>query len=464
MIQATIEALLRKKIGLDGSTIGSRQIARAIETRRLACGLPDQQTYLQQLQTSPQELEALIETVVVLETWFFRDRKPFGFLSRYVISEWLPNPNHPILRVLSIPCSTGEEPYSIAMTLLDAGLTPNQFRVDAIDISKEALGKARRAIYSRNSFRGNQLQQQKRYFKQTADGYELCPLVRNTVNFKHGNILDPLGLAQSNYDIIFCRNLLIYLDKSSRFRAIELLDRLLIPKGLLFVGSAETGVITTNRFVSVRCPFAFAYQKVKHLRQPQTRDSQQGRRRNWETSSSLPTHKSPVTLINSLYPRQEKDKGQDQEGQTTSSSLSYLPSPTCCPSSSSPPSALVNRQSKGIKQSCLQRELEKGQESLLEKARRLANQGSLEEAATLCQTYLSQNLTSAEAYVLLGEVHQALDNDEQAEQCFQKAVYLKPNYYEALFHLALLQENRGDLAKATVIRQRIQRLQNLKSQ
>ena len=421
MIQATIEALLRKKIGLDGSTIGSRQIARAIETRRLACGLPDPQTYLQQLQTSPQELETLIETVVVLETWFFRDRQPFGFLSRYVISEWLANPNHPILRVLSIPCSTGEEPYSIAMTLLDAGLTPNQFRVDAIDISKEALGKARHALYSRNSFRGNQLQQQKRYFKQTADGYELCPLVRNTVNFKHGNILDPLGLAQSNYDIIFCRNLLIYLDKSARFRAIQLLDRLLIPKGLLFVGCAETGVITTNQFVSVRCPFAFAYQKVKHLRQPQTRDSQQGRRRNWETSSSLPTHKSL-------------------------------------------PSALVNRQSKGIKQSCLQRELEKGQESLLEKARRLANQGSLEEAATLCKTYLSQNLTSAEAYVLLGEVHQALGNDEQAEQCFQKAVYLKPNYYEALFHLALLQENRGDLAKATVIRQRIQRLQNLNSQ
>ncbi|NEP28220.1 CheR family methyltransferase [Moorena sp. SIO3I6] len=450
MIQATIEALLRKKIGLDGSTIGSRQIARAIETRRLACGLPDQQTYLQQLQTSPQELESLIETVVVLETWFFRDRKPFGFLSRYVISEWLPNPNYPILRILSIPCSTGEEPYSIAMTLLDAGLTPNQFRVDAIDISKEALHKARRALYSRNSFRGNQLQQQKRYFKQTADGYELCQLVRNTVNFKHGNILDPLGLAQNNYDIIFCRNLLIYLDKSSRFRAIELLDRLLMPKGLLFVGSAETGVRTTNRFVSVRYPFAFAYQKVKDLRQPQTRNSQQGRRRNWETSSSLPSHKSPVTLIHSLYPiqGQNQDQEQDQEYQTRSSS----------------PSALVNRQSKGIKQSCLQRELEKGQESLLEKARRLANQGNLEEAVTLCQTYLSQNLTSAEAYVLLGEVHQALGNDEQAEQCFQKAVYLKPNSYEALFHLALLQENRGDLAKATVIRQRIQRLQNLKSQ
>ncbi|NEO95554.1 MAG: protein-glutamate O-methyltransferase CheR, partial [Moorea sp. SIO3G5] len=293
MIQATIEALLRKKIGLDGSTIGSRQIARAIETRRLACGLPDQQTYLQQLQTSPQELEALIETVVVLETWFFRDRKPFAFVSRYVRSEWLPNPNHPILRVLSIPCSTGEEPYSIAMTLLDAGLTPNQFRVDAIDISKEALQKARRALYSRNSFRGNQLQQRKRYFKQTADGYELCQLVRNTVKFKHGNILGPLGLVQNNYDIIFCRNLLIYLDKSARFRAIELLDRLLMPQGLLFVGSAETGVITINRFVSVRYPFAFAYQKVKHLGERQTRDSEQERRRNWETSSSLPTHQSP---------------------------------------------------------------------------------------------------------------------------------------------------------------------------
>src|SRR5919199_6211265 len=127
MAQATIEALLGKKIGLDASTIGSSKITRAIESRRLACGVPDLQSYLQLLQTSPQELEELIENVIVPETWFFRDRKPFDFLGRYVISEWLPNPKNRSLRILSLPCCTGEEPYSIAITLIEAGLPPTQF-------------------------------------------------------------------------------------------------------------------------------------------------------------------------------------------------------------------------------------------------------------------------------------------------------------------------------------------------
>ena len=122
--QATIEALLKDKIGLAASTIGHK-IARAVEKRRLACDLPDFQTYLRRLQTSKAELEELIELVVVPETWFFRDRKPFTFLEHYVKSEWLPNRNNGILRLLSIPCSTGEEPYSLAMILLNAGLISN---------------------------------------------------------------------------------------------------------------------------------------------------------------------------------------------------------------------------------------------------------------------------------------------------------------------------------------------------
>ena len=131
--------------------------------------MPDLQTYLRRLQTSLAELEELIELVVVPETWFFSDRKPFTFLEHYVKSEWLPNRNNGILRLLSIPCSTGEEPYSLAMLLLNAGLTPDKFRIDAVDISKKALLKATNAVYNQNSFRGEDLPQRERYFQQTAD-------------------------------------------------------------------------------------------------------------------------------------------------------------------------------------------------------------------------------------------------------------------------------------------------------
>jgi len=83
----------------------------------------------------------------------------------------------------------------------------------------------------------------------------------------------------------------------------------------------------------------------------------------------------------------------------------------------------------------------------------------LQEAAKLCETYLSQNRTNADAYVLLGQVYQATGDRQQAEQSFQKATYLKPDHYEGLIHLALLKEERGDIVGAAIVRQRIQRIE-----
>lgn len=108
MEQKAIEALLAERIGLDPNSIGSQKISRAIETRRIACALPDGNSYLNRLQTSPQEWEELIEELVIPETWFYRDRKPFEFLSEYVTSQILPKKNNGIIRLLIAPCSTGE--------------------------------------------------------------------------------------------------------------------------------------------------------------------------------------------------------------------------------------------------------------------------------------------------------------------------------------------------------------------
>ena len=418
--QATIEALLKDKIGLAASTIGHK-IARAVEKRRLACDLPDLQTYLRRLQTSKAELEELIELVVVPETWFFRDRKPFTFLEHYVKSEWLPNRNNGILRLLSIPCSTGEEPYSLAMLLLGAGLTPDKFRIDAVDISKKALLTATNAIYNQNSFRGEDLPQRERYFRQTADGYELSKLVRNTVNFIHGNLLDPFFLANQKYDIILCRNLLIYFDSAACSQAMDILDRLLTDKGLLFVGSAETGRIPTDRFVSVRYPFSFAYRKVATVATDVTDKLTVRKENSRKTDNSSATFATSTPLFKGIHPRAEVPSVEGSGvGKFRSKSADTIPN--------------------------------------LQTVRNLADAGRLDEAANLCKTYLSQNPTNAQAYLLLGEVYQAKGDNHQAEQCYQKAIYLEPNYYEALIHLTLLKEHRGDKAGAAVLQQRIQRL------
>lgn len=398
MVQAAIETMLRQKIGLDASSIGSRTIARAVEKRQSACGLSALTSYFYHLQTSTQELEELIETVVVPETWFFRDKEPFVCLSQYVTTEWL-KANFSILRVLSVPCSTGEEPLSIAMTLLDSGLAPTQFSIDAVDISKRALLKAKQAIYRERSFRGG-VQAKQRYFHSLADGYEVRPFVRNTVKFIQGNLLKPGFLSEGKYQIIFCRNLLIYLDRAARNQVIEALDQALAPSGLLFVGAAETSQITAKHYTSIRHPFAFAYRKENRAKVPNVKPLTIAPAANVKA----PASKSP---LNPQPPQ---------------------PIPSSAPTSK------------------------------LEIAKQLADRGQLIEAAGLCESYLSANRTDAEAYILLGEVYQGLDRLEQSEQSFQKAIYLNPQAYKALIHLTLLKEQRGDQVGAEILRQRVQRL------
>jgi chemotaxis protein methyltransferase WspC len=387
------EALLRRKIGLDANSIGSASIARAIEQRMVDNKITNIASYLAQLQESKPEWEALIESVIIAETWFFRERESFKFLQKYIHSEWLKNQPQRTLRVLSVPCSSGEEPYSIAIALLESGLNQAKFHIDAVDISKRCLLKAQRAIYPKYSFRSNPLSFQERYFQLTETGYQLCEQVRNLVHFRQGNLADADFLVYAApYDIVFCRNLLIYFDQSTKERTIRTLERLVIQDGLLFVGHAEAGLLLHSRFTSIPHPLAFAYRKVN-------------------VSCSVAKHIS-TNQINKHAPIHHPQP--------------QLPT--------------------------LQ------QAFLLDTARTLADQGSLVQACQLCQQYLKENLVSVEAYLLLGQVQQAMGHNEQAAASFQKVIYLQPNHEEALIHLALLREHQGDIVNAHLLWQRIHRL------
>jgi|JFJP01.1.fsa_nt_gi Methylase of chemotaxis methyl-accepting proteins len=437
MTQAAIEALLRQKIGLDAVTIGTNTIARSVHRRMADCGLTDIKIYLTKLQASAPELEELIETVVIPETWFFRDREPFVFLSRYVQSEWLPKNAGQTLRVLSLPCSTGEEPYSIAIALLSAGFSQKNFTIDAADISKVAIQKARRGVYGKNSFRDQNLDFRSRYFSSMGDLYQLHDMVRGKVNFIQGNILDRYFLfGQIPYDVIFCRNLLIYFDEAGRNQTIQLLNRLLKTQGILFLGHSEAGQKLPPEFGSVRHSLAFAYRKTA------LSDSVQAKK---DTSNSklsaFDREPKPAETRDDL----KSYKSSNTHSKSWNSNSGYL--------GGGDPSEILR-----VRSIALAAGEPKSASADLETARCLADRGQLQEAARLCETYLSQNRTNADAYVLLGQVYQATGDRLQAEQYFQKATYLKPNHYQGLIHLALLKEERGDLAGAAIIRQRIQRL------
>ncbi len=416
MTLATIEELLQSKIGLDAKVIGRNLISKTVEKRRIACNLPDLSSYLHQLTTSNQEFSNLIEEVIVPETWFFRDQEPFTFLQHYVTYKWLPSQKkHRILRLLSVPSSTGEEPYSIAMTLLNAGLTPNQFHIDAVDISKKSLLKAKQGIFSQNSFRGNKLEFREKYFAKKGDVFQLCDLVKGAVNFIHENIIhDDFLIDKTTYDAIFCRNVLIYFDSSAREKTIHNLERLLNDGGLLFVGHAETSqILRDSRFLTVQHPLAFAYYKKSENKDELSEEKSRINKQSYNNQSQLDKKNNSYQTL----PIYQQVNHQQVNHQNSSQEI-----------------------------------------TLLKSARSLADAGKLNEATSLCENYLKQHITSVEAYILLGQIYQSQSQQKQAEQCFQKAIYLDPNHYEALMHLALLKENSGEIKRAEVIRQRIKRL------
>lgn len=427
-----IETLLSQRMGLDPKSVGSRKIAKAVEFRQINCGVTNVEAYLELVENSMLEFEELVEQVIVPETWFFRDRKPFNYLQQYIITEGLPRQERPIFRLLSVPCCSGEEPYSIAITLLEAGLTPEKFIIDAIDISHQAIAKAKRAIYSKHSFRGEVLTDYSQYFQPTEKGYELCHPVRNMVNFRQGNMLTSLMLMQESYDVIFCRNVLIYLQQNACEQVMNAIEQRLSPGGLLFVGAAETAKIPLEKFTSIREPFTFAYRKEERQKAEERQEAEGRREERQRVEDFLKAEGRRQKASVSISRTAEGRRQRSEKGKFPPIS----PSPHLPTSPASPVSHLQT-------------------------IRQLADGGKIAIAIANCQSYLQHHRTSAEAYILLGKLHQKENQNHQAEQCFKKALYLEPNSLEALINLANLKEQMGDRTQTEILRQRIQRLKQV---
>lgn len=260
---ARIEALLSRSIGLNRDAIGMRSFVLAIEARMAACGAPDVAAFADRLEESPEELQDLVEQLVVPETWFFRDEQPFRFLARWVAAEAARSGPERVFRVLSIPCSTGEEPYSIAITLLDAGLPPAAFAIDAVDVSRRSLARAREGRYGDKSFRCSDHEFRGRHLTPDGDGhYRVSDALRDHVHFREGNLVDAgLFVPAAPYDVIFCRNILIYLDERARDAAFAALDRMLGHGGILIAGHADRVDMPDSHFRSLGVPGAFAFKR-----------------------------------------------------------------------------------------------------------------------------------------------------------------------------------------------------------
>jgi chemotaxis protein methyltransferase WspC len=272
-----LEQLVCERTELDPAALGAGTVDRASQTRMQRLDLTEPADYVRLLECSAAEWLELLQLVVVAETWFYRDRGPFEAFIRLAKQEWLPAHPGGRMRILSVPCSSGEEPYSVVMGLLDADIPCSRFQVEAADISPRAIARARAAVYGRNSFRGTDLDFRVRHFRQTSDGYALNPEVRDTVRFFEANLLAADFLAgQPPFDFVFCRNLLMYLNLPGRAKALNTLQRLLTPSGILLVGAAEQSLAMEHGFLSAELRNAFACRKRSPARRESGADNSEG--------------------------------------------------------------------------------------------------------------------------------------------------------------------------------------------
>lgn len=237
-VDAELGRLLQRTMGLNPNAVSAGPLEEAVSQRMAEHGIRGRAKYLAILRCSRQERLSLVESVELPAAVFFQHPEPLIALQRWVTNHWLARPSKKPLRVLSVPCATGEEPYSLAISLLESGLQSTQFHIDAADINNCSLRRAAAAVYPERSLTATTLAVRERYFQRESDGHRLCQSVRTQVSFLKADLLGRLTLTE-NYDIIFGRSLMIYFEARVQHQILKRLERLLLPGGLLIVGPSQ---------------------------------------------------------------------------------------------------------------------------------------------------------------------------------------------------------------------------------
>ena len=259
--------LIRDRFGIHYDDTKQFLLQSRLQTRLIKRSLTDFAAYARFLASGPERQEEWDELASVLsnnETYFFRERAQLDVLASDVVADALRTGEK--LRVWSSACSTGEEPLSLAMTLLETRrLAPSRISIKGSDLSPRALERCERGFYRDLSFRASPPELIQKYFKPFEGGFLVADEVKRLVRFFRINLLDEAAVAaQGPLDAIFCRNVLIYFDKPTQKRVVEAFARALRPRGYLFLGHAESIMRLTDLYDPVVTPKAIYYRLKSH--------------------------------------------------------------------------------------------------------------------------------------------------------------------------------------------------------
>ena len=240
---SAVRDLIRERFGIYYDDQKRFLLLSRLSTRLARRGLETYAQYVQFLRFDARredEWNDLASALSNNETYFFRERAQLKTLAGAVLDELGSRASR--LRLWSSACSSGEEPYSLAISLIESGKIPDaRISIRATDISPRALELAAKAFYRALSFRATEPAMIQRWFQPEGDGFIVSERVKRLVSFGRLNLLDATAVAaEGPFDAIFCRNVLIYFDKETQKRVVESFAKALRPGGYLFLGHAES--------------------------------------------------------------------------------------------------------------------------------------------------------------------------------------------------------------------------------
>jgi len=384
--------IVSRTIGFDPERIGLNSIIRAAHEAQAYSKASTIEALEDQLIDDPKCRQLFTESIVVPESWLFREPKVFEHINT-LLCQRLQKQSE--VAMLSAPSANGEEACSIALSLLESGHSQNQFHIIATDISRHAVKQARSGLFSESAFRTMDETRKNKWFSSTPKGWQVAPAIQETIEFLDRNLLDPstanelIQKARGGFDLICCRNLLVYFTKPARKNLIQTLARLLKPDGELVVGAAETVILPTCDWEPTG-PLTFRLRK-QAIEPPLVQ----------QESIQDNTHKSPI------------------QTKVESSQLGHAN--PIIPSDNATTSPEIIREVEA-----------------------LANAGDIENAIRICQESLQIKGTQTDLLYILAILHQTAGDFETSEKLLEKAVYLEPRHEGALLSLALIAKRRGD--------------------
>jgi chemotaxis protein methyltransferase CheR len=254
--------LIYSESGITFTSTNRAILESRLKERLREKNLTSGKAYFEIISKDKEELKAFLDSITTNLTRFFRNQAHFDALEKFVTPELIKikkSSGNTILKIWSAGCSTGEEPYTIAMLMSEILPPPWKFEVIASDISLKCLMTAKEGFYAENRIVGIPDSYVKKYFDKTENGYKIHADIQSKIRFDYHNLKNDSGLR--NIDIVFCRNVIIYFDEAAQTAVINRFWDSMANKSFLFIGHSESLFGMDTKFEFVKTEWATLYRK-----------------------------------------------------------------------------------------------------------------------------------------------------------------------------------------------------------